>query len=322
MKRSAEPLLAVAALLVSLLLVEGACQAYARLVIFARWDRDMAKPNFFLARSPDPRLAYELAPGYAIETDGKRLHVNRHGLRADADEIPSGRRKVAILGDSVTMGAGHSQERTIDQLLASRLRAAGSDAVVLNYGVPGYATSELLEFLRVKDAIYRADHVVYLLNPNDFARRDSVYEGADNGLYRMFVRPRWMLPWFVRKAVYRVMKGGGKVSVGWYRWLFEANEGRAQDDIRGMARYCAERGARFSVVLLPAGVAYADGAYALADVYDRLLGFLRAERIPALAPIEAFASDPARFFDETDHLWDVGNERMAEIIESLLAAAR
>jgi hypothetical protein len=310
--------LSLAAVGVSLALAELGFQLFARLVIFPGWDRDMAKPNFFLVRSEDPVLAYELAPHYAVETDGKRLRINRWGVRADTDDRYEGRRKLAILGDSVTMGAGHSQERTIDRLLEQRLREDGRDTVVLNFGVPGYATHELAEFLKQENAIYRVDRVLYLLNPNDFARRDSVYEGADNGVYRMFVRPTWQTLWFLRKGVYRVVKDG-PVSVRWYRWLFAANESGGRRDIQQMAAHCAEQGAAFSVVLMPSGAAYGREGYALAEMYGRLVSFLRSQGIPVIAPIEEFAADPGRYFDATDHLYDIGNERMAEIMANFLA---
>ena len=310
-------MLALVALGVSLVLAELGFQAFARLVIFPGWDRDMARPNFFLTRSEDPILGYELAPGFEFDKDGKRLHINRFGLRADSDDRFEGRRKLALLGDSVTMGAGFSQEQTLDRLLEERLRAGGADVVVLNFGVGGYGTHELAEFLKQKNAIYRVDHVLYLLNPNDFARRDSVYEGADNGLYRMFVRPTWQTPWFLRKGVYRMMKGG-QLSVRWYRWLFAGNEVRAQADIRAMAASCAAEGTGFSVVLMPSGTAYGADGYGLTQMYDRLLAFLASEGIPAIAPIEAFAAEPGRYFDETDHLYDAGNERMADLVYGFL----
>ncbi len=308
--------LALAALAVSLGLAELGFQLVARLVIFPEWDRNMEEPNFFMTRSEDPVLAYELIPNLEVQKDGKRLHINRWGVRADTDDRFEGRRKLAILGDSVAMGAGHSQEGTIDRLLEDRLRAAGNDAVVLNFGVPGYATRELAAYLKRKNAIYQVDHVLYLLNPNDFARRDSVYEGADNGLYRAFVRPAWQTPWFLRKAVYRVVK---RAPVRWYRWLFAGNESRGQDDIRSMAAFCAEQGAGFSVVLMPSGAAYGPDGYALAEIYQRLVSFLRHEGIPSLAPVQEFASDPKRYFDETDHFYDVGNERMAEVLDGFLS---
>jgi len=308
--------LALAALLISLAAAEVAFQAFARLVIFPRFDRDMAQPNFFVAASDDPVLAYDLKPGFAREANGQWMRINRHGVRADSDELFEGRHRIAMLGDSVTMGAGHSQERTIEALLEARLREKGSDAVVLNFGVPGYATRELLEHLRRKNELYRVHHVVYLLNPNDFARRDSVTEGGDNGLYRMYVRPTWQTPWFLRKAVYRLRKTG---LVDWYEWIFAANEARAKEDIRAMAATCAAQGAGFSVVLLPSGAAYGDDGYALAEMYGRLSGFLRDEGIAHLSPIAEFSRAPKLFFDETDHLGDPGNVLMAELIEGFLA---
>src|SRR5262245_17707668 len=200
----------------------------------------MAKPNFFLARSDDPVLAYENRASFETVTpDGKLMRINRYGIRADSDDVFEGERKVALLGDSVTIGAGHTQERTLSALTERRLRADGHGVRVVNFGVPGYGTQELLQFLRRKDEIYRVDHVLYLLNPNDFARRDTVYEGGDNGLYRMFVRPVWQTPWFVRKLVYRFHKRNGLV--GWYRWVFAANEAPAEVEIHAMAAYCRER---------------------------------------------------------------------------------
>ena len=308
--------LAAGALLFALVAAEGVCQGIARLVIFPGFARDMARANFFLTPSDDPLLGYEMKAGFALESDGKWLRINRHGLRADSDDLFEGRTKIALLGDSVTMGAGHSQERTIEALLEARLRAAGSDAVVLNFGVPGYATRELLEFLKRKNQIYHASQVVYLLNPNDFARRDSVTEGGDNGLYRMYARPAWQTPWFLRKAVYRLHKAP---LVDWYRWMFAANETAGEQDIRAMAAASAAQGAVFSVVLLPSGAAYGPGGYGLADMYGRLADFLREEGIPVLSPIGEFGSDPGSYFDASDHLWDAGNERMAELIQGFLS---
>jgi lysophospholipase L1-like esterase len=315
---SANLALALAAVAVSLLLAEAACQLYARLVVFPAWDRQMALPNFFLARSDDPVLAYELKPDLVVDEEQRHLRINRHGVRADTDELFEGQRKLALLGDSVTMGAGLSQEKTLDRLLEARLRAAGDDTAVLNFGVPGYASQQLVRFLERKDAIYRVDDVLYLMNPNDFARRDSIYEGADNGLYRMFVRPGWQSIWFARKAVYRVMKGG-PVSLRWYRWMFGGNEANTQADLRAMTSYCAGRGIRFSVVILPSRIAYGPDGYQLDEMNGRVLAFLGEIGVEAAAPIDAFADDPKRYLDDTDHFHDAGNERMAEVMQEFLS---
>jgi lysophospholipase L1-like esterase len=317
---SANLALALAALAASLGIAEAACQLYARLVVFPAWDRQMALPNFFLARSDDPVLAYELKPDLVVDEEERHLRINRYGVRADTDDLFEGRRKLALLGDSVTMGAGLSQEKTLDRLLEARLRAAGDDTVVLNFGVPGYASRELVRFLERKDEIYHVDRVLYLMNPNDFARRDSIYEGADNGLYRMFVRPGWQTLWFARKGVYRVMKGG-PVSLRWYRWMFGGNEARTQADLRAMAAYCAGRGIPFSVVILPSGLAYGPDGYQLDEMNQRLLAFFDEIGVEGAAPMAAFADDPKRYLDDTDHFHDAGNERMAEVMQELLTGS-
>jgi len=311
--------LAVVSLALSLALVEVVCQAFAHLYLFPRMDETMANPHFFLSRSENPALGYELTPDYELVHDGRRLHINRWGIRADTDELFEGRPKLAILGDSVTNGVGHTQERTLDRLLEARLRAAGRDVVVLNFGVPGYGTRELAEFLETRIGLYEPEHVLYLLNPNDYTRRNTVTEGADNGNYRIFVRPRWMTPWFVRKAVYRLIKQGG-VPPRWYRWLYANNEPTIHEDIRRMRALCDAHGSTFSVVLLPAVEAYGPDGFSLQDLYDRMLAFLAGEGIPATAPIEAFADDPTAYLDPTDHLYDVGNERMADALAAFVLA--
>jgi hypothetical protein len=52
--RAATLVLVAASIVLSIGLAELGFQLYARLVIFPAWDRDMAKPNFFLRRSEDP----------------------------------------------------------------------------------------------------------------------------------------------------------------------------------------------------------------------------------------------------------------------------
>ena len=69
-----------------------------------------------------------------------------------------------------------------------------------NCGVPGYSFGEMPAWLRKTYRTYKITDAIYLLNLNDFSRRDTRYEGADNGMYRMFRRPLLMFPFFVGKA--------------------------------------------------------------------------------------------------------------------------
>jgi hypothetical protein len=223
----------IAVLVFCALLFEISVQLYAVGVVNPRNERMRRSWKHFYRASDNPILVYEPLPGTEVEVDGRRLRINRWGIRDDHDAIPRENRRIAILGDSVVFGMAHSQERTISQLLERELERSGDRVRVLNFGLSGYSLRELVEFLRIKDAVYDVDAVIYLLNPNDFARRDSVYEGADDGLYRMYRTPWLKSPWFLRKAIYRFHKAGhltlrfpprGQASVGWYAWLFGGNE--------------------------------------------------------------------------------------------------
>jgi hypothetical protein len=316
----ASALLVLAACLLGLLIFELGLQVYSQLVVYPQLDALLADRRRYLENSEDPVLGYELAPGYRVESDGKRLVINRYGLREESDDLFEGRNKLAILGDSVVMGHKHSQEKTIDALLEQSLRRAGYDVVVLNFGVGGYALSELLRFLEIKNDLYHTDHVLYLLNPNDYARRDTIYEGADNGTYRLYHRPLLKTRWFIGKAIYRYKKWGSSraTSVDWYRWLYRGNEKYGREVLDAMDAYCRRSGCGFSVVLYPVGVSYTENGYELGDMYGELESFLESRGLPHLSPVEAFAADPAGFFDDTDHLTAEGNDLMVQTLHEFV----
>lgn len=305
---------AAVSLLILALLFEVFCQAYARIVVFPRLESRRENPLHYYRAAENPVLGYELEPDTDLVKEDRRLHINRYGLREDSDDLAEGKQKLAILGDSVVFGVSHSQERTIPALVQQEIDPSGDRIKVLNFSVGGYAIAQLLVQLEEKDRIYDVDAVVYLLNFNDFARHDSIYEGADNGMYRTYVRPTLMSPFFVRKAIYRMKKGGKNGSEGWYRWFYEGNEERGQAILAEMARMGREQGFRFGVVLLPSGLSYTDAGYGLRDLHERLGEFLAAEGIPYVDPVDLFGQDLESYYDPTDHFHDAGNEKMASLI--------
>lgn len=296
-------------------LLEVACRVYAR-HLDRQWEVLRENPDHYFRASADRVLAYELKPGCVLHKDGRDLRINRFGLRDDSDAVPQGRPIIALLGDSVVFGTGFSQEQTLGALLQRQL---GDSFAVVNFGVPGYNLDELVEQLKTKNAIYHANTVVFLLNPNDFCRRNTVYEGADNGLFRMYEPARWASPWLFGKLLYRFHKGG-IVSPGWYRWIYRGQREHGIDSVREMARYCAANGASFTVVLLPAGCAYVDGTYVLKDLYDDLRSALEAGSIRVVDPVDAFGDAPQTLFTDTDHLQAAGNARTADLIARALHA--
>jgi lysophospholipase L1-like esterase len=291
--------------------------------LLSSWAELKSRSTFYFSRSTDETLGYELASNLNLNHDNRILAINSHGVRDSTDDLYSDRLRLAVLGDSVAFGMGHTQAETISELLQDRLDVRRSKIKCLNFGVPGYGLDEIARFLQVKDAVYGVDHVVYILNANDFARRNTVYEGADDGLYRLFVRPRFALPWMTKKLIYRWHKGGGLihpalVSAEWYRWLYAGNREHGFSKIEEMREYCSERRIAFSVILLPAGCAYRNQRYELADMYREIAGWAKDKAIDVLDCSDTWGGLPDSLFDATDHLTRTGNQRMAMTIAQYL----
>lgn len=314
MKKLLALLLGVA---IALIVLEIGCQIYS-VMVYRQWSRVKAHPDHFFAPSDAPELGYEHAKGYAVDKNGRVLRINDLGIRDTEDGVPDAARTIAILGDSVVFGVGLSQDETISALLQRRLDPSQTRVKVLNFGVSGYALEELVEFLRRINEHYDVDEIVYILNPNDFCRRFTVTEGSDNGLFRMYHRSWLKSPWMLRKALYRLRKGGRTVSVDFYRWVFARERDAGFRQIERMAEYAAQRDIELGIVLLPAGCAYRDGDYELREMHDEIAAFLERRGIPFLDPVAAFDDDPSRYFNTTDHFHLAGNARMAEILQEWL----
>ena len=99
----------VVVLLACVVLFEAACQAYARLVVFRRFDHLMARSRHYYQASPSPLLAYELRPGLELENDGKLLRISRYGIRATDDDIATDQWRLAVLLHSQVVVVGDRQ---------------------------------------------------------------------------------------------------------------------------------------------------------------------------------------------------------------------
>ena len=140
----------------------------------------------------------------------------------------------------------------------------------------------------------------------------------------MYHMPLLKGPWMVAKAIYRLKKDGvTSGSVGWHQWLYKGNGDLACADIRTMASYARDHGAAFTVFLLPAVSCYEPGGrYALQDMYDDIMSFLKRNGIAYIDPIAAMGTDPDRYFTLTNHLHVEGDELLADMIRDHYLAGR
>ena len=121
----------------------------------------------------DPELFWSPVPGFEGEFLGKRLRVNRLGLRGP--EPPQARgpgtRRVVCFGDSITFGYGVGEDETYSHYLGQRLAPRG--VAVVNAGVTGYTSHQVLGLLQRVGPALQPDVVTVLICWNDQNRRHS-----------------------------------------------------------------------------------------------------------------------------------------------------
>lgn len=124
-------------------------------------------------REYDPHLGWRGRPDLECVLNERLFTIgisqNARGFR-DAEravEKPSGVTRVLCVGDSYTWGWGVEQDAIYTAALERRYAEAGSAVEVLNAGVGGYSTDQLLLYLWDEGFSYSPDFVVYQAAWND-----------------------------------------------------------------------------------------------------------------------------------------------------------
>lgn len=294
----------------ALVLLEIGCQILYKVLVAPSLKAQQADQLHYYIPSDDPRLTYQMKPGYHIQLDDRRLAINQYGFRDDSDQTDFPK-TVALFGDSVPFGQGLDQTESAP---AELQKLVGDSIKVVNFGTCGYGLEELKAYLETKYDVYKPQTIYYFLNLNDFSRRNSIYEGGDNGLYRIYKTPFFKLPFFINKAVYRYIKEGKMSSVKWYRWMFEGNKKQFLPIITELADFAKSNGSDFRVLLFPPAVAYENGNFALQPVFDEIIDFCKKNNLHVIAPVEPFSHNPQQLQDNTDHFQPPGAQLMARVI--------
>jgi len=150
-----------------------------------RWtlaDKIVLFPRYFAAANYDGVTLRRMVPNskfWHTSIDGSwEFRINAQGFRDDQNyeyEKPAGRRRILVLGDSMTEGYEVRQNSTFAKVLEHRLRENGIDAQVMNTGVSGFGTAEELMFLEHEGMKYHPDAIVLAFFANDF--EDNVRSG-------------------------------------------------------------------------------------------------------------------------------------------------
>jgi lysophospholipase L1-like esterase len=133
-------------------------------------------------READPALGWRLRTAdLAYGESGIPLRINSHGFR-DQEWLPadSGQEsilRIAVLGNSVTFGAGVEESERWTDLLEESIRAETPQRaiVVMNFGLPGYTLEQMAQCYEHAVRPHKPDLVLLALNDVS-ARPVSVWE--------------------------------------------------------------------------------------------------------------------------------------------------
>jgi lysophospholipase L1-like esterase len=213
------------------------------------------------------------------------IRINSLGMRErEIGPRRAGERRLLVLGDSFTFGAGVEAEQAFPRRLEAELRAAGRENVlVLNGGVPAYGTTQQSAWLERLASRIEPDAVLlafflgndfydnlglntyavssgYLVNVETHAQR--VQLGARLGIpagVRVFLRTRLHLYAFSMHAWSRLLAAGGasdaEEGLGIYRDPPDPTTSAAVAATRAalarLADSCRARGIPLGLALLP-----------------------------------------------------------------------
>lgn len=290
----------------------------ARLLV-KHMDSDVSLPFM----RPDAELFWSPIPGYRGAFQGRPVTIDALGLRGAEVAIPKprGRRRVVCCGDSITFGYGVGDEDTYPYRLGRLLAPRGVE--VVNAGVTGYTSYQVLGLLRRLLPTIEADVVTICVGWNDGNRRpvdDREYarrlaavtrvEGPLDHLYTYRALKRAWLKATALRGLDEHAATGRRASLEQYR-----------ENLEEIVALCRGHHVRPAFVALPrrvrTGSKVPDDSYAAALVAaGKDLG------VPVLTTgtlgLDTASADTDRYFIDLLHFSPEGAELMAETLEPQL----
>ncbi len=152
-----------------------------------RWVKRHAggQDMYYFFDEYDPLLGWRLQAGLKTDQkDGINLTTNSRGVRALREysyEKPAGVKRILVVGDSFTFGEEVDDTQTYPYLLEQLL----PNTEVINLGIHGYATDQMLLYLKKEGAKYQPDIVLV----------GFLHEDMDRNLlsFRDYAKPKYEL---------------------------------------------------------------------------------------------------------------------------------
>jgi len=265
------------------------------------WDWDDMMPGGFYVMKSD---AAGWPPWEPINADGLRDRTRTH-------EKPEGYRRIAILGDSVTLGAETRPEEAYPQRLEARFRAEGRRVEVMNVALWGWSTrQERIAWERIARA-YHPDQAVLAVCLNDIP---ELFNNLSSP-------PRWLARLHETSALVRLLVNAEGREIDNVERLFAEPDarrvreamGRFFGEIRALRREVEAAGAEFAVIVFPFRFQLEPGAPA-PIVQERIASFCTTEGLRCLDLLPALSGFGTAAFRDYDHLSPSGSAFVADTL--------
>jgi lysophospholipase L1-like esterase len=290
-------------------------------ILLRRIDVDITFPFM----RPDRDLMWSPRPGFRGEFQGQTVSINSLGLRGAEPALPKPRtrRRVICFGDSITFGYGVSDTETYPVRLGEAL--AGHDVDVINAGVTGFTTHQVVSLAERTLPVVQADVATFCIGWNDGTRRpvddreyvrrlrqtmdvDSV---LDHLAIYSFLKARY-LRWSVRQLP--ATGALRRVSLEQYA-----------ENLAALVALCRKQGVRPVFIELPRRRGGDDppADWSYPEAFEAAAGRLGAPLLTAgLLGRRAGTANSEAYFIDSLHLSVEGNRLLGEALARQLVEAR
>jgi len=265
--------------LVLLCLVAG--EVFIRVFLKTRtvYDVEMARYSLELKKdSPDPRIGHVHRPDKSLQLMGVQVRTNSEGLRDREHTVARGpERRIALLGDSLTLGWGVEEGDSFKSLLEEKLNRI-TPTEILNFGAGNYNTEQEVHLFLERGLKYRPDKVVvfYFINDAEITPRKSRWWFMG---YSQLATLYWSRGHLLAERLFP-SRGGYQA---YYASLYQKNNpglSRAQDAFLLLQDVCRKNHIELQVVLLPE--LHELVRYPFQKEHQMIADFLRSHHIDVL----------------------------------------
>ncbi len=262
--------------------------------------------------------------GY-FERDGTvRGHINSLGFRGQERTLskPPGATRIAVLGDSFTLGIGVRDEDTLPASLERVL--GGSPVEVLNFGISASDTLEQVHYLSSYVQQFDSDVVVLVFFLNDTERASTLEYLTRPRAFPALRRYSHLLQTLLASVERAVLRGQ---MLRHYRDGYQDTSPAwraVQDALRRAKLLLDERGIAFVVAIQPVLMDLDPDRYPFVGIHETVARFCRGAGIPVLDLFDALAGHSAKrlWVHESDrHPNEVANQITARALAEFLRRA-